>query len=31
MELEQGFTLVTRNRRHFGAIKGLNLAVPAYK
>ena len=28
--IEEGLTLVTRNRRHFGVIKGLLLEVPAY-
>jgi len=28
--IEEGFTLVTRNRRHFGVIKGLSLDVPGY-
>ena len=28
--MEEGLTLVTRNRRHFGMIEGLNLAVPGY-
>lgn len=28
--LEEGLTLVTRNRRHFGIIDGLNLAIPDY-
>ena|SRR5208283_4731907 len=28
--IEEDLTLVTRNRRHFGAIKGLRLEIPAY-
>jgi predicted nucleic acid-binding protein len=28
--MEEGLTLVTKNRRHFGVIKGLNLEVPQY-
>ena len=28
--MEEGLTLVTRNQRHFGVIKGLPLAIPAY-
>ena len=28
--IEEGLTLVTRNRRHFEMIEGLNLAVPPY-
>jgi predicted nucleic acid-binding protein len=28
--IEEGLTLVTRNRRHFGMIKGLSLLVPQY-
>jgi predicted nucleic acid-binding protein len=28
--IEEGLTLVTRNRRHFGVIKGLSLDVPGY-
>jgi predicted nucleic acid-binding protein len=28
--MEDGLTLVTRNRRHFGMIQGLSLAVPQY-
>jgi predicted nucleic acid-binding protein len=28
--MEEGLTLVTRNRRHFGMIQGLSLAVPQY-
>jgi predicted nucleic acid-binding protein len=28
--IEEGLTLVTKNRRHFGVIKGLNLEVPQY-
>ena len=27
---EEGLTLVTKNRRHFGMIEGLTLAVPQY-
>jgi predicted nucleic acid-binding protein len=29
--MEEGFTLVTRNRRHFDAIEGLSLEVPSYE
>jgi predicted nucleic acid-binding protein len=29
--IEEGLTLVTRNRRHFGVIKGLLLEVPTYR
>lgn len=28
--LEEGFTLVSKNRRHFGMIEGLSLEVPRY-
>jgi predicted nucleic acid-binding protein len=28
--IEEGLTLVTRNRKHFGMIQGLALAVPQY-
>jgi len=28
--IEEGLTLVTRNRRHFGIIEGLTLEVPQY-
>jgi predicted nucleic acid-binding protein len=28
--IEEGLTLVTKNRRHFGMIEGLNLEVPQY-
>jgi predicted nucleic acid-binding protein len=28
--IEEGLTLVTRNRKHFGVIRGLLLEVPAY-
>jgi predicted nucleic acid-binding protein len=28
--IEEGFTLVTRNRRHFDFIEGLSLEVPVY-
>jgi hypothetical protein len=28
--IEEGLTLVTKNRRHFGVIEGLSLEVPAY-
>jgi predicted nucleic acid-binding protein len=28
--IEEGLTLVTRNRRHFGVIDGLSLEVPQY-
>ena len=28
--LEEGLTLVTKNRRHFGAIEGLSLEIPEY-
>ena len=28
--MEEGLTLVTRNQRHFGVIKGLPLAIPTY-
>jgi predicted nucleic acid-binding protein len=28
--IEEGLTLVTRNRRHFGMIDGLSLLVPQY-
>jgi len=28
--MEEGLTLVTKNRRHFAVIKGLHLAVPGY-
>jgi predicted nucleic acid-binding protein len=28
--IEEGLTLVTRNRRHFDAIKGLRLEIPGY-
>ena len=28
--IEEGLTLVTKNRRHFGVIKGVNLEVPQY-
>jgi len=28
--MEEGLTLVTKNRRHFGMIKGLSLQVPGY-
>jgi len=28
--IEEDLTLVTKNRRHFGAIKGLRLEIPAY-
>ena len=28
--IEEGLTLVTRNRRHFGVIEGLRLEVPPY-
>ena len=28
--IEEGLTLVTKNRRHFGVIKGLSLEVPGY-
>ena len=28
--IEEGLTLVTKNRRHFEMIEGLNLAVPRY-
>ena len=28
--IEEGLTLVTKNRRHFGMIEGLSLAVPQY-
>ena len=28
--IEEGLTLVTRNRRHFGMIEGLSLLVPQY-
>lgn len=28
--IEEGLTLVTKNRRHFGMIEGLNLDVPQY-
>jgi len=28
--MEEGLTLVSRNHRHFGMIKGLNLSVPKY-
>ena len=28
--IEEDLTLVTRNRRHFGAIKGLRLEIPGY-
>lgn len=28
--LEEGLTLVTKNRRHFGVIHGLSLVVPGY-
>src|SRR5271167_2768631 len=30
MAIEEGLTLVTKNRRHFGMIEGLNLEVPQY-
>jgi len=28
--IEEGLTLVTKNRKHFGMIEGLNLEVPQY-
>ncbi len=28
--VEEGLTLLTKNRRHFGMIEGLTLAVPSY-
>jgi hypothetical protein len=28
--MEEDLTLVTKNRRHFGAIKGLRLEIPGY-
>jgi len=28
--IEEGLTLVTKNRKHFGIIKGLSLIVPGY-
>ena len=28
--IEEGLTLVTKNRKHFGMIEALNLAVPQY-
>ena len=28
--MEEGLTLVTRNQKHFGVIKGLPLAIPSY-
>ena len=28
--IEEALTLVTRNRKHFGMIEGLNLAIPQY-
>jgi predicted nucleic acid-binding protein len=28
--IEEGFTLVTKNRRHFGVIEDLSLEVPGY-
>jgi len=28
--IEESLTLVTKNRRHFGVIEGLKLAVPEY-
>jgi predicted nucleic acid-binding protein len=28
--MEEGLTLVPKNRRHFGIIEGLSLEVPAY-
>src|SRR5271169_4688072 len=31
MAIEEGLTLVTKNRRHFGMIEGLNLEVPQYR
>ena len=29
--IEEGLTLVTRNRRHFDFIEGLSLEVPGYQ
>jgi len=29
--IEEGLTLVTKNRRHFGVIQGLSLEVPGYQ
>jgi hypothetical protein len=29
--MEEGLTLVTRNRKHFGAIEGLSLEIPGYQ
>ena len=29
--IEEGLKLVTKNRRHFGAIEGLSLEVPEYQ
>ena len=29
--LEEGLTLVTKNRRHFGVIQGLSLEAPGYE
>ena len=28
--IEEGLTLVTKNRKHFGMIDGLDLAIPEY-
>jgi len=28
--IEEGLTLATKNRRHFGVIKGLSLEIPGY-
>jgi predicted nucleic acid-binding protein len=28
--MEEGLTLVTKNRKHFGMIEGLRLDVPSY-
>ena|ERR1019366_4475472 len=28
--IEEGLTLVTKNRKHFGMIEGLNVEVPQY-
>lgn len=29
--IEEGLTLITKNRKHFGMIEALNLAVPQYR